>query len=893
MIGGWMVSSDSRALGRSRDLSRFFAQPPSWNRLVVLAVGVACIYWVLGLLGHRVIYPIAELSLFWAPTAFGLALVARFGGKWLVGIVPGLVVGGLLLALQDGIPANLIWIFVAVNVGEEVLIGLLLRAVGGQRMTAARDVVLLFVITLGVLACTSVLGGLAENSANGGEFFHDWWAWLFGGITASMIAAPFFLTVRIPREVGLRLSLEYGFLAIVGIGITWWAFVSAPTLALPIGAVLAPVLGWVGFRFGLSAVAGFATVVVYLAAVSGGVLLAMPAETEEFAEEIHEVMVMQLTLVLFYSTVYAAVILEHARRAGASAERAAHDQLRLMFADSPAPLCRVSAVRGRPGEIVEVNNAFAVMLAGRPDDIEGKPVSDFVYQGETRELPFDTAVVFDGSTGRGQGGSGQAVERRMVRLDGEPIWVSISIGFAEAPDWGMDSFFVLSAQDVTACHDAELELYHQANFDALTDLRNRYALHGDLHRLLHGQAPETGQASLLLCDLDGLKDLNDTLGHRYGDEVLKVVSHRLQTIEKVDILGRFGGDQFLMVVPGPTDEADLFEFANRVRATVSMPISIDGHPYTIGVRIGIVRCGLHGMTVGDLLRRADLALRAAKAAGRFGTKLYQDSMELRLLSQVEVQDEIGKALDEDRIECWLQPIVDPTQGMMTSVEALARIRKADGSLLGPGEFIKVAETSGLIVPLGTRMLDLALGWLVSQGPVGIRLPVAVNTSIRQLINPGYSQQVLETLRRKHVLPSELIIEVTEAAALDEAGAAVETLVELHLAGVQIALDDFGTGYSSLTALRLLPADVVKIDRLFIRNMLSEPDDHAIVVAVIEVAHSLGRTVVAEGIELAEQADALVALDCDRLQGFYFGRPVPTREFAHSLYTPIQPPTGRS
>ncbi|MEI6622411.1 MAG: EAL domain-containing protein [Actinomycetes bacterium] len=884
------MSSDPHAQvpGRRQGLRgvRLGSITPTWYWLLALAAAVTCVYWVLGLLGDRVVYPAAELSLFWAPTAFGLAMVARFGGLWLVGIVPGLVIGEFLLVLRDGVSVNLVVLFVAVNVGEQVLIGLLLRAARGQRMTAARDVVLLFGIAAVVLAFTSLIGGMGVNTATGGAFFHDWWAWFFGSITAVLIAAPFFLTVRIPRRVGVRLAAEYAFLTVVAVSLTWWVFIAVPTVALPLGAVLAPLLGWIGFRFGLAAAAGLASVVVYLAAVSGGILLTVPAGADEFVEEIGEVMAMQLTLVLFYSTVYAAVILEHARRSGATAERAAHEQLRLMFADSPAPLCRVAAVKGEPGVILEVNSAFALLLASAPSDIEGRSATEFLHPGETRQLPFDTRLVFDAQLGHSQDLPDRSVERRLVRSDGEPIWASISIGYAEAPEPGAEGFFVLSAQDVTARHDAEMKLLHQANFDPLTDLRNRYALLGDLQRLLRDGGREASQASLLLCDLDGLKDLNDTLGHRYGDEVLKVVARRLQTIGEVGILGRFGGDQFLMVLPGSRSESDVLDFADRVRGTVAMPISIDGQPYVIGVRIGIVRCGLHAMTVGDLLRRADLALRAAKAAGRFGTRFYQDSMELKLMSQVEMQEEIRKALDENRVECWLQPIVDPRLGMMTSAEALVRIRRVDGSILNPGDFIKVAETSGLIAPLGARMLELALGWLVAQGPVGIRLPVSVNASIRQLTNPGFARRVLGVLKRKHVEPSELIIEVTEAAALDEAGAAVGTLVELHQAGVQIALDDFGTGYSSLTALRLLPADVVKIDRIFIRNMLSEPDDYAIVAAVINVAHSQGRTVVAEGIELVEQADALVMLDCDRLQGFYFGRPVPSAEFEHSLFPPI-------
>lgn len=814
---------------------------------------------------------------FWPPTAFGLAMVARFRGAWLFAVAPGLILGELISATYAGFPPGLILLLVVVNASEQILIGSILKYFGAQRLVAVRDLVLLLAISLVVLALTSALGGWAYSSVSGHGYLEAWRCWFFGGVTASVIVAPFFLTVRWPRGISRRFVVELALSAIGLLASTIWVFATNPDdVVLLFALLIAPLLCGIGIRFGIVAVAGLASVVVYLAAVFEAESVDHPFAmiSDAFGDQIGGVLETQLILVLFCLLIYAAVIVEQARDVAAVAERDARDQLQLMFADSPVPICRIAAVNAEPGSILEVNGAFAAMLGAAATKILGRAVSDFLHPDETRSLPFDVGA------GRGiyQDARDRTCERQFVRLDGTPIWVSLTIGFIQMDKNRGASFFVFIAQDVTVRHDAELELVHQANHDALTDRLNRCALLAGVQELLRDRAALAVEVSLLLCDLDGFKDLNDTMGHRHGDEVLKVIADRLKLFDDVGIVARFGGDEFVLVCEGAAEEAEVLELATRARNAISMPINVDDQEHEVGVSIGVARSGSNIVTASDLLRRADLALYVAKAAGRDRTEIYANYMEAKLLGQVEMHTELRQALATDRIVCWFQPIIDAQTGRTTGAEALVRIQTVDGSILYPDSFVDIAETSGLIVPIGDRVLQLALEWLVTQDSRGAQLQVALSVSVRQLRDAGFAQRVLAMLETNLVSPSNLVIEVTERLVIEGTGLATSTLLELREAGVQIAIDDFGTGYSSLNALRWMPADIVKIDRAFISSMLSEPSDYAIVAAVVAISHVQGHQVIAEGVETAEQATALTELGCDQLQGSHFGCPRPAAEF---------------
>ncbi|MEI8083343.1 MAG: EAL domain-containing protein, partial [Actinomycetes bacterium] len=707
----------------------------------------------------------------------------------------------------------------------------------------------------------------------------SWRSWYLGALTAVVVVAPFFLTVTVPRTLKTE---ELGELVVVigaVVTVMLWLLSSDSPSVLLAAAFIGPLLGWLGIRFGITAVSAAASAVVYFSALSAtqsrGLLAPMSGS-------ISMIIATQTVLVLFFLTIYAAAIVERARIAALMAQRDANDQLQMMFNDSPVPICRISDDAGRPDRILEANDAFASMLAGTARDLVGVPLADLLGPGLGPVIENSPDRTLD----RDQATSDRSLERQLIRLDGTPIWVSARMGFVTPDDKSRGGFFMLFAQDITARHQAELQLEHQANHDSLTDLPNRYALLAATQDVLDHDEDGGTNTTLLLCDLDNFKDLNDSCGHSVGDAVLTTVAERLRTLQdEVSIIARSGGDEFVLVLHTDNDTA-AFELGTRTRTAISTPIVVGSQSHTIGVSIGIARSGPTSRGVGDLLRRADLALYSAKELGRNRTVAYSDYMEAKLQTQVEMQNQIRLALDENRIECWFQPVVEPQTGQIASAEALVRLRKHDDSILFPDTFIDIAESSGLINQLGDRVLQLALEWLVRQQNWPQQPQVAVNVSVRQLENPDFSEHVLDLLRQFELTPNRLIVEVTERVFISAASTATNTLNELHSSGVRIAIDDFGTGYSSLTALRWMPADIVKVDRSFTANMLSEPDDYAIVAAVIEVARALGRTVVAEGVETSDQAQALVALGCTLLQGYHFGRPQAAEEFTRTIFTPV-------
>jgi EAL domain-containing protein (putative c-di-GMP-specific phosphodiesterase class I) len=288
----------------------------------------------------------------------------------------------------------------------------------------------------------------------------------------------------------------------------------------------------------------------------------------------------------------------------------------------------------------------------------------------------------------------------------------------------------------------------------------------------------------------------------------------------------------------------------------------------------------------DLLRQADVALTRAKDLGRDRIEVYRPELDRRVQLRIAMRDTLRTALSENRIEVHAQPVIDLASGRIVGAEALVRLRDLDGTLLPPAAFIPVAEESGLIVPLGLRVMDVALALRARWAEAGSPLEIAVNVSPRQLVDADFAATIA-TLLQAHGVPSDqLVLEVTESTVVDAVSPTLDMLGTLRDAGVHVAIDDFGTGYSSLTSLRDLPADVVKIDRTFVSGLLDDESDEAIVRAVLAMAHATHRTVVAEGVETAEQAARLRALGCDRVQGFHYAPPLSPVDFDPTRAYPV-------
>ncbi len=452
----------------------------------------------------------------------------------------------------------------------------------------------------------------------------------------------------------------------------------------------------------------------------------------------------------------------------------------------------------------------------------------------------------------------------------------------------------------------EHHLVERAVRDSLTGLLNRNGLHDACDERLAPGASGTAPApfNLLLVDLDGFKEVNDTLGHPVGDAVLRTVADRLGSrLASGTTLARVGGDEFVVMQPGPADEAEAL--AEALCHLVAQPIPYREHVVHIGASVGIASHPGDAADRDELLRRADVAMYAAKAAGRGRWRRYADAMDAQATERAWITRELRAALDQragTALELHFQPRVDPRDGHVSSTEALVRWRHPERGAIAPVRFIPVAEETGLIDRLGNFVLHAALAQQRRWRDAGVAAGrVAVNVSAHQLREPTFASGVLDALQQHGLPPADLELEITESLFAGDAASVQRALQPLREQGVWVALDDFGTGYSSLSALQSLPIDVLKIDRSFVIELGVRDSAQAVVRSVIALARALGKRVVAEGVETAEQERHLLALGCDEFQGYLYARPLPPAPFearlaagfTHAGGPPVTQPAGPS
>jgi diguanylate cyclase (GGDEF)-like protein len=393
-------------------------------------------------------------------------------------------------------------------------------------------------------------------------------------------------------------------------------------------------------------------------------------------------------------------------------------------------------------------------------------------------------------------------------------------------------------------------------------------------------AGEGGAGAVLFLDLDHFKDVNDSRGHDAGDRLLIAVAARLRAaVGERDTVARLGGDEFAVHLAGVTDPGAAARAADRLLAALAAPFSLDGQVLTTGGSVGIAIADAAYARPEELLRDADLALYRAKAAGRGGYALFDPAMHARLLDRLALEGDLARATERDELRVYYQPMVALSSGRVTYLEALVRWQHPVRGLVAPGDFIPLAEETGLIVPLGRRILATACRQVVAWGRAYPDTPppgLAVNLSPRQFRDPGLVDGVQAILAETGLAAARLTLEVTESVAMERVEETLATLAALRALGVRLALDDFGTGHSSLAYLRELPLDTLKIDRSFFRDT---PQNRVIVRAVTALAHGLGLAVTAEGLETAGQVAWARAAGCDRGQGYYFARPLPPEEIA--------------
>ncbi|MGD1065565.1 MAG: EAL domain-containing protein [Vulcanimicrobiaceae bacterium] len=437
----------------------------------------------------------------------------------------------------------------------------------------------------------------------------------------------------------------------------------------------------------------------------------------------------------------------------------------------------------------------------------------------------------------------------------------------------------LEAQRVKAqLQTVQDALVHLAQFDALTNLPNRTTLWQGLAGAIDAAARDGSRVAVIFLDLDRFKDINDTLGHHVGDRLLQKISRRFLAVLPADgMLARWGGDEFVAVVPAVRESEFVAQFAQALISSVADPVDVGDLELLVAVSAGIAVYPDDGNGPDVLIRNADTAMYEAKRdlPGRY--QFFTSAMHAATEQRHHLPNRLRKAIDDERFVLHYQPVVDARTNALVGAEALVRWVDEDGRLCLPGEFIVAAEESGVIVPLGAWVLRAACEQLVTWQSHGIALDVAVNVSPRQLAQGGFTDLIESVLRETGADPARLQIEITEAAIMTDVGVALEVLQAIRSSGIRIAIDDFGTGYSSFAYLERFDVDVLKMDRMFVRDIEGERGQ-AIARSIIAVAHTLGLSVTAEGVETAAQCRALSFLGSDHLQGFHLGRPVPISDF---------------
>jgi diguanylate cyclase (GGDEF)-like protein/PAS domain S-box-containing protein len=529
-------------------------------------------------------------------------------------------------------------------------------------------------------------------------------------------------------------------------------------------------------------------------------------------------------------------------------------------------------VMGPTGLIEAANPAACRILGVAETDLIGVPCHTLVLFTESGQWipPDEMPSVRTRRTGITHNG----LVVRLRRPDGRDVWVSLTSRQLNAEDPAAMAV-VTTFTDITETRAISARLAHDATHDPLTRLANRTLV---LDRLdVRGRR---GAATVLFLDLDKFKVINDSLGHSVGDQVLRIVGERLRRCSgRDDLVGRLGGDEFVVVTNEVTEPGEVRALAEHLRSALAEPIGVLGRQLHLDASIGVVLVdGADRRTADDLLRDADIAMYQAKTLGRGRHHFFDVGLRERMQRRLRMEQDLRDAVHEGQLWPAYQPVVDLRTGEMVAVEALLRWTHPRHGAISPAEFIPLAEESDLINVIGKEMLRATTRELAARrtGP-RLDLTLKVNLSTRQLDDPHLVPAVQDALTSTGLPAAALCLEVTESALMRDQEAAAEVLASLRSLGVLLAIDDFGTGYSSLAQLRRLTLDTLKIDRSFITGIAESRDAAAIVTSIIAMAHAVDLTVIAEGVESAEQLELLRTLDCDQAQGYHLGRPVPAAE----------------
>jgi diguanylate cyclase (GGDEF)-like protein/PAS domain S-box-containing protein len=527
-------------------------------------------------------------------------------------------------------------------------------------------------------------------------------------------------------------------------------------------------------------------------------------------------------------------------------------------------------VRGIDGRVQFWNKGAERMYGWRADEVLGHPVDELLYRGAPPPVDAASATLAAGEW------SGELTHRRK---DGELLTVEGHWTLVRDDDSSPKAVLSINT-DITARKAADDKIRRLALYDTLTGLPNRTLFAQRLAQALAiAQQAGTGLAVLFM-DLNRFKEINDTRGHGVGDQVLVKAARRFQgVLRDGETLARLAGDEFVVVAAG-VDARAAGLIAERLQKALADPIATAGHTFSVGLSIGIALCPADGDTMDDLLKRADIAMYRAKAAGG-GHMFYRPEMSVGLAEHMELARDLGRAFHDGQLQLYYQPQVCLASRAMIGAEVLLRWYDPVRGWVSPARFIPIAESRGMIAPIGKWVLREACAQLQAWRAAGLRFPgrLSVNLAAQQLEEAGIADSIQGIVDAAGLEPDCIGLELTESGLMANVERATGVMATLKKAGFSIAIDDFGTGYSSLAYLKRLPAEKLKIDISFVRDMLSDRHDYTIVTTIIGMARNLGLQVIAEGVEQEAQAEALLALGCDEAQGYHFGKPEPAQAFA--------------
>ncbi len=564
-------------------------------------------------------------------------------------------------------------------------------------------------------------------------------------------------------------------------------------------------------------------------------------------------------------------------------------RLRNRAVESSVNAVLIAGFNGPRNSIEYVNPAFERITGYTSAEAIGQGV-DFLAGTETDQaaLADIRAAIAEQREGR--------VTLQCCRKDGSLFWNDMHIAPVD-DERGKITHFVAVLNDITETRNYQQQLEHQTNFDLLTELPNRNLLQDRLQQAVALARRHQQIVAVAFLDLDNFQFVNDSLGHKTGDEVLKLVAQRIRTcIRTTDTAARLASDKFVLVLSGIANEENIPKVLQRiveaissrpqvtdtlqkVLSTVSQPITMNNRELDITCSIGVSLCPHDGQETNALLKNAEAAMRRAKELGRNNFQFYTKELNARLSDRLALQTLLRRALERDEFLLHYQPKIDVRRGLVSGAEALLRWNSPDRGMVPPIDFIATLEDSGLIIDVGRWIIEKAVAqhaqWR-ARDPGAPR--IAVNISQIQLVQKNFVAMVEEIVKKNGRENCGLDIEITESLIMKDVEENVMKLKAIQAMGVGIAIDDFGTGYSSFSHLATLPINALKIDRSFIINIANNPDHCTIVSTIISLAHLMKHKVIAEGVDAEEQVRLLQQLGCDEIQGYYFSRPLPAHEF---------------